>query len=230
MSSRTDAVGAAQALLVNSVTLLGVYRFAWPVANALALYWCENVLTTILVIGCLLLWRRKHHRIEDPPNSLGMIAPIAGIFNLAHGIVLTAVLQLMLHRAPPAEHFDRASFVVGLSLVVLLLVAQFVVAARRIGETSSAELQNVVKRWLRRMGVLHFTIILGMGAAALFGGIRAFFLVFALLKTATEVGYPLISRAAARCKCISRAPGCYARLYRSCRSRSETNREEPMIR
>jgi hypothetical protein len=178
-------LGVISAILVNSVSIIGVYRLHWSVGTGLALYWSENLLTGVVVVGTIALWRASQPRPEERAprvTSPGEVAVITLVFNAAHFAFLLAFLGVMLPRIAPAERFDRHSFTQGLAFVAILLLLEFILAATRMRKTSAAQVQQSVTSYLQRVTVLHLTIIIGMFALTLFGQPRAFFAVFAGLK------------------------------------------------
>jgi hypothetical protein len=177
-------VRLVQTLLVNSVSIIGVYRLHWPVGTALALYWSENLMTGVIVIGSTALFRIHQGNTEDqgPGTSVGEVAAITLVFNAAHFVFLLVFLGVMLPRVAPMERFERTSFTQGVAFIASLLLLEFIVAVLRMRRTSAAQLQQSVSSYLQRITVLHLTIIFGMFALALFGRARAFFAVFAGLK------------------------------------------------
>lgn len=188
--NRAGFLGIVSTLLVNSVSILGVYKFHWPVGTGLALYWSENLLTGVVVVVTIALWRATQLRPEERARrttSPGEVVVITIVFNAAHFAFLLAFLGVMLPRIAPAERFDRQSFTQGLAFVAILLLLEFILAATRMRKTSAAQVQQSVTSYLQRVTVLHLTIIIGMFALALFGQARAFFAVFAGLKMLVDV-------------------------------------------
>jgi len=155
-------LGIVFAILINSISILGVYQFGWSVGTGLALYWAENVLTGLIVIA-----RNR--------KNAGEVAVITVVFNGAHFLFLLAFLGVTLPKIAPAERFNRESFEIGLLFIAILLAVEFIVSVIR-KQTMPAT------SYLQRVTVLHLTIIIGMFALALFGQARAFFAVFAGLK------------------------------------------------
>jgi hypothetical protein len=182
-------LGVISAVFVNSVSIIGVYRLHWTVGTGLALYWSENVLTGVIVIATIALWRFVQPRTEDrgittPPWE---VAVITLVFNAAHFAFLLAFLGVMMPRIAPAERFDRDSFSRGLAFVAIFLLFEFIVATVRMSRTSAAQIQQTATSYIQRVTVLHLTIIIGMFALLLFGQARAFFAVFAGLKMMVDV-------------------------------------------
>src|SRR5690349_1054249 len=63
-AKQVDLIGAVQTILVNAVTAVGVFKLTWPVGTGLALYWAENMMTTVVVFVVLYVWFIAH-RGED---------------------------------------------------------------------------------------------------------------------------------------------------------------------
>ena len=178
-----DVIGIAQDVVVNSVAVIGVYGMDWSVGTALALYWCENILTAVVVIALLGLWLRGHAGAALRPRIRpGEVAEIALVFNAAHAGFLLAFLGVILPRSAPDEAFQRQFFIQGALIVASLLAIGFVLTALRLRTLTAEQVQKSAMQYVQRIVVLPLTIIFGMFAVALFGGVRVFFGVFAALK------------------------------------------------
>jgi hypothetical protein len=188
-SPAARAAGIVYSLLVNAVSIVGVYVIHWTVATGLALYWAENVMTGVLLLIAIALWRASRTRTEVDPGgaSVGEVAIVTTIFNGAHLVFLACFLGVILPRMDAAQTFDREAFTQGLALVAALLLLEFVPGIARIRRASAGELQRGVIAYFQRVVVVHLTIIGGMFALLLFGQPRTFFAVFAALKTVVDI-------------------------------------------
>lgn len=183
-------LGFAHTVLVNSITILGVFKWRWTVGTALALYWAENLLTGLLIVAIVVIWRRVHAATAgELRTSTSEVALMTLVFNAAHLAFLFVFLGVMLPDIAPAERFDRTSFTTGIILIAVLLALNFVRLAFRARTTSAMSMQQAVLSFTQRVAVLHLTIILGMFALALFGQARAFFAVFAGLKVIVDLSH-----------------------------------------
>jgi hypothetical protein len=188
-SPAARAAGIVYSLLVNAVSIVGVYVVHWTVATGLALYWAENVMTGVLLLIAIALWRTSR-RSSDPDlrgPSAGEVAIVTTIFNGAHLVFLVCFLGVILPRMDASQTFDRGTFMQGLALVAVLLLLEFAPGIARIRRASAGELQRGVIAYFQRVVVVHLTIIGGMFALLLFGQPRAFFAVFAGLKTVVDI-------------------------------------------
>ena len=184
LSSRI--LGITQAVLVNAVTVFGVFEMRWPVGTALALYWTETFLATLLLLILLLIWRLGR-QVETRGGSIGELLTVSVVFSAAHFVFLFLFLAVILPRYSAGERFDRGSFQVGLLLIGILLLIDFAIHAVTIRKATAYDLQRSAQLHLQRIGVLHLTIIFGMFALALFGSALAFFAVFSALKTLVDL-------------------------------------------
>ncbi len=178
--------GIAHAILVNAVTLVGVFRLRWPVGTALALYWTETVISTFLLLLLLGVWRYGR-QIETRGGSVGEVIAASMIFSAAHFVFLLLFLKVILPRYSAAERFERSSFEEGLILIGAIVAIDFAIRAVTIRRTAASDFQRSAELQMQRLAVMHLTIIFGMFALALFGSARAFFAVFCGLKTLIDL-------------------------------------------
>lgn len=183
---RTDFTSIAQAVLVNSVTIIGVFALRWPVGTALALYWSETVLATSLMFVLLLLWRRAKPD-GSRGRTIGEWIMSAFIFSAAHLVFLVFVGGVILPRYAASERFDRPTFLLGLLWIAIVLFVDFAVHAVTIRDASELDLQRRAEGQMQRVGILHLTIIFGMMALAIVGSPRGLFAVFSALKVIVDL-------------------------------------------
>ena len=179
-------IGLTQSLLVNAVTVIGVFQLRWPVGTGLALYWAETFVTAIAILILFIVWRIG----RDTDRRAGEVGGLIGTsfaFNIAHFIFLLFFLALVLPQHAPGERFDRTTFVLGLEIIGLLVGLDFFLNLLSIRSRDLGGIYDLVSRYIQRIGVLHLTIVFGMFALALFGSARAFFAVFSGLKLLVDV-------------------------------------------
>ena len=186
LSTTQRIVGLTETILINGVTLIGVFQLRWPVGTGLALYWGETFLTAIVILILFVVWRIGRS-VDRRATDVGGLIGVSFAFNAAHFLFLLYFLALILPKYAPAEHFDRATFTFGLVMIAILLGLDFVLNALTIREKDLGGVYDLVSRYMQRVGVLHLTIIFGMFALALFGSARAFFGVFSGLKLLVDV-------------------------------------------
>ena len=179
-------VGLLQTILINAVTVIGVFQMRWPVGTGLALYWAETFLTAIAIAILFLVWRYGRQASRRSGDVGGLIG-VSFAFNVAHFIFLVFFLALVLPKYASTEHFDRATFILGLGMIAILLALDFLLNLFTIRAQDEVGIYDLVSRYMQRIGVLHLTIIFGMFALALFGSARAFFAVFSGLKLLVDV-------------------------------------------
>lgn len=185
-STASRTLGIAQAILVNGVTLTGVYRLRWPIGTALALYWSETLIATLLLIIFFAVLRYGRG-VNTSGGSAGQMIAASLVFTAAHFVFLLFFLAVILPRYSVAERFDRLSFQEGLIFIALLLVADFLIRLSMIRKMTAADLEQTAALPMQRMGVMHLTIIFGMFALLIFGNVRAFFAVFCALKILVDL-------------------------------------------
>ena len=154
--------GAAQALAINAVSIYGVFGAGWPVGTAIALYWAENVLRGLLILILMGVRRQR-------PTPAFLL--LTFVFNAVHALFLYVILGFVIPRVAPAQRFDGTSFRQGLIVIAILLLI-------KVGEESA---------YVRRVVVVHLTIVFGMFGIVLFDKATILFAVFAALKTIMDV-------------------------------------------
>ena len=189
--------GAVQALAINAVTIYGVFGLHWPVGTAIALYWSENVLRGILILALLSVWRVFFRR---PDDSDGIGAPrkftiktfllFSLAFNAAHAVVLVVLLGFVVPRMSPGQRFEAGSFQKGLAIVSILLALELLVWLLGANRSSDARVQLSANAYVRRVVVLHLTVVFGMFGVVLFARPAVLFASFAALKTVVDLGFP----------------------------------------
>lgn len=176
----------SQAILINAVTAFGVFKWRWPVGTALALYWTETVLGTLLLVVLLVIWRWGRE-VETRGAGVGEILTTSAVFSGAHLIFLIVFLILVIPKYSATEGFDRTSYEQGLLLIGILLFIDFAFSAIAVRYNSDFDLQRRAELHLSRIGVLHLTIVFGMFALIVVGSVRALFGVFAALKALVDL-------------------------------------------
>jgi hypothetical protein len=186
LSSTQRIVGLTQTVLINAVTVIGVFQLRWTVGTGLGLYWAETFLTAIAVGVLYLVWR--FGRADDlPANEIGQLIGVSFAFNFAHFLFLLFLLAAILPKNAPAERFDRPTFLFGLGMIAILLGVDFMLNLFTIRAREVGGVYDLASRYMQRVGVLHLTIIFGMLAMALIGSARALFAVFSGLKLLVDV-------------------------------------------
>ncbi|MEK6375430.1 MAG: DUF6498-containing protein [Acidobacteriota bacterium] len=163
--------GAAQALAINAVSVYGVFFADWPVGTGIALYWAENVLRGLLIL-ILLGVRRKR------PTSVFLL--LTFLFNAVHAVFLLVILGFVIPRVAPAERFEGGSFRQGLIAIAILLAIEYLVRMMAREDDGS-------DAYVRRVVVIHLTIVLGKFGIVLFDRATVLFRSFAALKTVMDV-------------------------------------------
>jgi hypothetical protein len=200
-----------QVVGINSVPLVGIFAADWTDATALAFYWCENVIVTVLVSFRIWLHRRATRlaghwetspvAAADAASSTstflsGFLVP-ASAFTAGHAVFLGLLLFVILPQSfPDAGGVDLASLGEGVAAGTLVLTVGCSIDAVRIRHRPFSWIRQLAQRVLGRVVLVHLTIIFGMFAMTWLDGPRGLFLVFAGFKTLADLGSYLGSDAA----------------------------------
>jgi hypothetical protein len=194
-------VGAAvQALVINAVTIYGVFGLRWPVGTAIALYWAENVLRGIVILALLAVWQvffRRPDRssaIDARKFTIKTFLLFSGALTAAHAVVLAVILGFVIPRMSPAQRFEAGSFQSGLVIISILLAIELLVWLLGADRRSDERVQRSANAYVRRIVVLHLTIVLGMFGIVLFDRPTVLFASFAALKIVADLSLPIRRR------------------------------------
>jgi hypothetical protein len=171
--SLAKIAGAAQALMINAVSIVGVFGAGWPVGTAIALYWAENVLRGAVVLLQLAIVRGDRDKVRS-------VLLLAVVFNAAHALFLWVILGIIVPRVAPEHRFERASFEQGLLIIAALIAVELIVWLLSSRNATAAD------AYTRRVVVIHMAIVFGMFGIVLLGRATVFFLSFAVLKTLSD--------------------------------------------
>ena len=175
------------AVIINGITVYGVYGLGWGVGTAIALYWCENVIGIALISLLFVLHRAMTHKRGHDRAVLQNFLLVTVPFTFGHGLFLAALLALAFPRFAPEETFNVATFKTGLLLVGGAMLGRFLIDAVRLKTLPFAHIRVAADSFAPRIFVVHVTIIVGTMAMAAAGHVRAFFAVFAVLKFAGDL-------------------------------------------
>jgi phage-related holin len=191
-------IGAAvQALAINAVTIYGVFGLHWSVGTAIALYWSENVLRGMVILVLLAVWQLFFRQ----PDSGGIgtqrkftirtFLLFSGALTAAHAVFLAVILGFVIPRMSPAQRFEAGSFQSGLVIILILLVIELLVWLLGANRSSDERVQRSANAYVRRVVVLHLTIVLGMFGIVLFDRPTVLFASFAALKIVADLTLPI---------------------------------------
>lgn len=187
----------ALAVFQNFIPAGGVVFRGWSPATALTLYWCENLVGSILValriaVHRRLTSKRGHYRHQINANSpaderarttyLAEFLQTSLAFTLVHGVFLAALLAAVVKQGP-----DREQVLQGLTWMVAAQITGFLLDLARLRTWSFAELKQGANRLIGRIVLIQFSILGGMLFAAFSSRPHAFFAVFGALKTLSDV-------------------------------------------
>lgn len=213
--------GLLMVLGTNGVVLWGLGLEGWSGPTALALYWFENLIASILIALRIALHRaltgkRGHFRAqlgvkfssgegtkERGFNSfLPEFLTASIMFTLGHGLFLLILLYGVFKAVPDAD-----ALWVGTAGVGLFHVGGFVADLFGLKDRPFAWIKFTAQSGLGRIVLVHFAIMGGMAVAAATGSNTAFFLPFVGLKLLAELGSVFGQE-----RRIQQAPGWLVRL------------------
>jgi hypothetical protein len=146
---------------VNSIPVVGVLFGDWSNATALAVYWLENLIASLLVAARLWLHRRWQEPDRDgttpmakrPSELLMMAIP----FTLAHGLFLGFVFVVVSKLTPDVPQLQRAA----LALLAFQGLA-FGLDLWALGSWPAARVNERADHLMGRVVLVHLSIIIGM--------------------------------------------------------------------
>ena len=174
-------------LIVNGVTIYGVFQLGWGVGTAIVIYWCENVIGIVLISLLFVMHRGVTHKRGHTKHVLRGFLAKAIPFTIVHGIFVFALVVVALADMAPAEKVTLPAFKTGMMVVGGSMLLRFLVETVRLKNMPFLQLRMQADSFLSRVIVVHMTIIFGMGAMMIFGHARALFVVFAALKLLADL-------------------------------------------
>lgn len=185
-------------LCMNAIPVSGVVFDGWTPATALALYWCENLVATLLIavriaIHRRLTRRRGHYRFQvnvkdqrgTRTKQLTFLTEflVVGLgFCLAHGIFLVALLIMVVKVSPNTTQLFQ-----GLRWMVLAQVGSCLLDLLQLRQWPFAVMKKQADLLMGRIVLIQLALMGGMFFAAFSSRPEAFFAVFGALKTLSDV-------------------------------------------
>jgi len=193
---------------LNAVPVWGWFTQGWNLGTTLAIYWCETVLSGLLI--ALRIWvhrrltRKKGHfrsqvggtvTVNKRPAAkviddflVEFLVVILG-FSFVQGIFIFVLVALLIPKlAGPAAAPNLANFRVGLTGVTLFLVVSFLLDLGSIRYRPFSWIRDMAGSAIGRVLVIQFAILIGLPAMAFLNQPRAVFAVFAFLKFLGDLG------------------------------------------
>lgn len=187
---------------INAVPIAGVAIVGWSAATAIAIYWFENVVGSLLIAARIALHQRMthkrgHYRVhfdsETTTGSATRRSRIATtftveflfkslVFTAAHGVFLGFILLML------GFEIEPRALTAGVAIVVLFQVLDFGVDLIGLRDKPFAWIKRQSQLAMGRVIVVHLAIIFGMMLAAFLSDNTLFFIPFALLKLLTDIG------------------------------------------
>jgi uncharacterized protein DUF6498 len=192
-------------LLLNAVPLCGVLVAGWSWGTGFALYCCEYLLyvlfaalrmvihrrltrqagyregqvdVRVAVNGKARFFRSSSYLAEFLTTSLGASVGMGLLFALVFGVALAK---------DPGAAIQRPELQKGVRAVALLMLGSFAVDLHGIHNRPFAWIRAINQSAMDRMGVIIFTLFLGLTASSVLKAPMAFFWVFAGFKLLFEI-------------------------------------------
>jgi Family of unknown function (DUF6498) len=189
-------------VIVNAIPVGGMIFKDWSPATGLTLYWCENLIGSLLIAIRIAIHRRLTHKrgherlqinqvttttggkrsYEKKASYLGEFLTLSIAFTIAHGVFLAAFLAIALKIMP-----DWAQVFQGLKWMALVQVAGLVVDLTALRTWPFAQLKKRADYIMGRIVLVHIAIMGGMLLAAKSSRPDAFFAVFGFLKGLADI-------------------------------------------
>lgn len=174
-------------LLINGITIYGVFRLGWSIGTAIAIYWCENVIGIIFISILFVMHRAVTHKRGHTRHVLRGFLAKAIPFTLVHGFFLVTLVFMALQDAAPSEKFNLVTFKTGMMFVGGSMLLRFLIEVVRLKHLPFLQLRASADSFLSRVIVVHMTIILGTFALLMTKHARGLFIVFATLKLMADL-------------------------------------------
>lgn len=200
---------------VNGVVLWGLGFDGWSGPTALAVYWFENLFSSVLIamriaVHRRLTGKRGHFRAQlgvkvnerEIGSFLAEFLTASLAFTAAHGVFLGILLYGLFKSAP-----DPDAFWMGALGVSVFHLGGFLSDLIGIRERPFAWIKLVAGAGLGRVVLVQLAIIVGMAVVAATESNAAFFLPFAGLKLLADLGSVFGQE-----RRIERAPGWLVRV------------------
>ncbi len=178
----------AEMIGVNSVPVLGVFAGDWTSSTALAVYWFENLIASLLIAARLWL----HRRWQPPKDDAGQRLPLAKApaellataipFTLAHGVFLVPVFLIVTKLTPDPQQLRQAA----VALLAMQGIA-FGVDLWSLGSWPAARVNERADHLMGRVVLVHLSIIIGMFLFAWLERPAAFFGFFVGCKVLADL-------------------------------------------
>jgi len=193
--------GLLRVAVLNLVPLWGWGHEGWSPGTTLALYWLQTVVAIPVTAALVVMHRRVTRKaghwqgISVTRDSDGRMVTRRGTylhnflfmavpFTMAHGVFLAFLLGLLWKDEAGAVDYEDLR--TGLVATLNVMAVGFAFEVFGLGSRSFAWIENRATGVLRRMALVHFVIIFGLGAAvfadkttdtffAVFIGMKVFF-------------------------------------------------------
>jgi hypothetical protein len=179
---------------LNAVPIWGFTQEKWSPGTALALFWLQGAFGIPITALLIVMHRREtrkagHYKGPGRSTFLVEFLRMSIPFVVAHGIFLAFILGVVWKDAAGAV--DREDLRAGAVAMLNILAIGFAADMFSLRQRPFAWLRHRTQTLMQRTIVVHFVILFGMGAAAVFGNPAAFFAVFLALKLLLDLAWEL---------------------------------------
>lgn len=180
----------------QAVPAAGVWRWSWPAAGGLALYWIESVLALAATALLTALFARRARRgqraeglreIETRRIGLRQVVALQG-GAYAFWAVFFGAFFFILARNGRSESQELGRALAGVPVLAGVAALLLLVDLLRFRRLTAEELELRVGAGYRRFGLFAFVGLFGFFGAVLLNRTAVLFAVFAVLKTLFEIG------------------------------------------
>jgi hypothetical protein len=177
-----------RSLLLYSVPLYGVLAAGWSWGTLLALFWCENLLSGMLAILLMGIYRLLLWKAPSPASSfLKEFIPAFLACSFGAAAFLGVILYGWLGDAPGAA-VSQPAVLQGVKITAFLLLGGFVVDLSGLRKRSFAWVRRRPDNALAWTALMLYVIFFGTLITAVLRAPKAFFWVFLTFKLAVDLG------------------------------------------
>jgi Family of unknown function (DUF6498) len=193
------------ALLLNAIPILGVLVAGWSWGTGFALYCCEYLLSVLFAALRMVIHRRLTGKrgyaqgkfdvrvaVNGKARRFGSNSVIVELLmtslgaSVGMGLLFALIFGLVVAKDPGAA-IHPLELQKGLAAMVVLMVGSFLVDLWGIRDRPFAWIRGMNQAAMDRMGVIIFTLFLGLVAVAVLEVPIAFFWIFTVFKLFAEI-------------------------------------------
>lgn len=170
------------AVAENAVPAGGWFLGGWSPGTALAVYWFENLVSTLTLGTRIAVHRRATRMRGHRDQNVRAFLPVVLAFTIVHGVFVGVALGLA--KIGPV---DWNAVVAGARGVLCAHAASLVFDWFTIARWPFAEIRRRTGTAFVRLGVVHLGLLIGMFVAFAYGAPASFFTAFVVLRAMAEL-------------------------------------------